>query len=91
MLVTGALSWEIYAKLGFGPQSGVDFGSPTMYDVWNDVHTAALEDYRISGADLFCPGGDPVSDDPVSDRQVKLLAIVAEGRGLGRQADRHDR
>jgi hypothetical protein len=25
-------------------------------NVWNDVHTAALEDYGISGADLFYPG-----------------------------------
>lgn len=30
-----------------------------MYDVWNDVHTAALEDYRISDADLFYPGLAP--------------------------------
>ena len=45
-----------YAQLDLGPESGVDLGSPTMYDVWNDVHTAALEDYRISGADLFYPG-----------------------------------
>jgi hypothetical protein len=44
-----------YAKLGFGPESGVDLGSPEMYDVWNDVHTAALEDYGVSGADLFYP------------------------------------
>jgi hypothetical protein len=44
-----------YARLGFGPESGVDLGSPEMYDVWNDVHTAALEDYGISGADLFYP------------------------------------
>jgi uncharacterized protein len=44
-----------YAQLGLGPESGVDIGSPTMYEVWNDVHTAALEDYRISGADLFHP------------------------------------
>jgi hypothetical protein len=44
-----------YAQLGLGPESGVDLGSPTMYDVWNDVHTAALEDYGISGADLFYP------------------------------------
>jgi hypothetical protein len=44
-----------YAQLGFGPESGVDLGSPTMYEVWNDVHTAALEDYGISGADLFHP------------------------------------
>ncbi len=48
-----------YAQLGFGPESGVDLGSPTMYDVWNDVHTAALEDYGISGADLFYPGVGP--------------------------------
>jgi hypothetical protein len=48
-----------YAQLGFGPESGVDLGSPPMYDVWNDVHTAALEDYRISGADLFHPGLAP--------------------------------
>jgi hypothetical protein len=48
-----------YAQLGFGPESGVDLGSPTMYGVWNDVHTAALEDYSISGADLFYPGLAP--------------------------------
>jgi hypothetical protein len=48
-----------YAQLGLGPKSGVDLGSPTMYDVWNDVHTAALEDYGISGADLFYPGLAP--------------------------------
>jgi hypothetical protein len=44
-----------YAQLGFGPESGVDLGSPEMYDVWNNVHTAALEDYGIPGADLFYP------------------------------------
>jgi hypothetical protein len=48
-----------YAQLGLGPESGADLGSPTMYDVWNDVHTAALEDYGISGADLFYPGLEP--------------------------------
>jgi hypothetical protein len=48
-----------YAQLGFGPESGVDLGTTTMYDVWNDVHTAALEDYGISGADLFYPGLAP--------------------------------
>jgi uncharacterized protein len=48
-----------YAKLGFGPESGVDLGSAEMYDVWNDVHTATLEDYRISDADLFYPGLAP--------------------------------
>jgi hypothetical protein len=48
-----------YAQLGFGPESGKDLGTPTMYDVWNDVHTAALEDYGISGADLFYPGLAP--------------------------------
>jgi hypothetical protein len=48
-----------YAQLGLGPESGVDLGSPTMYDVWNNVHTAALEDYGISGADLFYPGLAP--------------------------------
>jgi hypothetical protein len=48
-----------YDRLGFGPESGVDLGTPTMYDVWNDVHTAALEDYGISGADLFYPGLAP--------------------------------
>ena len=45
-----------YAQLGFGPESGVDLGSSEMYEVWNDVHTAALEDYGIRGADLFYPG-----------------------------------
>ena len=30
-----------------------------MYGVWDDVHTAALEDYGISGADLFHPGLAP--------------------------------
>ena len=48
-----------YAQLGFGPESGVDLGSPEMYDVWNDVHTAALEDYGVSGADLFYPAVRP--------------------------------
>src|SRR5579863_8383077 len=48
-----------YARLGFGPESGVDIGGPEMYDVWNDVHTSALEDYGISGADLFYPGMAP--------------------------------
>ena len=73
-----------YAQLGLGPESGVDLGSPTMYDVWNDVHTAALEDYGISGADLFYPGARAMSDAPLSDRQIKLLAVVAEGGGDGR-------
>lgn len=45
-----------YAELGFGPESGVDLGSSEMYEVWNDVHTAALEDYGIPDADLFHPG-----------------------------------
>lgn len=45
-----------YAQLGFGPESGVDLGDSEMYEVWNDVHTAALEDYGISDAGLFHPG-----------------------------------
>ncbi len=45
-----------YAQLGFGPESGVDLGSSEMYEVWNDVHTAALEDYGISDEGLFHPG-----------------------------------
>jgi hypothetical protein len=45
-----------YAQLGFGPESGVDLGSSEMYEVWNDVHTAALEDYGIPDAGLFHPG-----------------------------------
>ena len=45
-----------YAQLGFGPESGVDLGSSEMYEVWNDAHTAALEDYGISDAGLFYPG-----------------------------------
>jgi hypothetical protein len=48
-----------YAELGLGPESAVDLGSPEMFDVWNDVHTAALEDYGISDADLFYPGLAP--------------------------------
>jgi len=48
-----------YAELGFGPESGVDLGDPKMFDVWNDVHTAALEDYGISDANLFYPGLAP--------------------------------
>jgi hypothetical protein len=44
-----------YAQLGFGPESGVDLGDSEMYEVWNDVHTAALEDYGISDAGLFHP------------------------------------
>ena len=45
-----------YAQLGFGPESGVDLGSSEMYEVWNDAHTAALEDYGVSDAGLFHPG-----------------------------------
>ena len=26
-----------------------------MHEVWNDVHTATLEDYRISDGNLFHP------------------------------------
>jgi hypothetical protein len=48
-----------YAQLGLGPESGADLGKPDMYDVWNDIHTAALEDYGISGSDLFYPGLAP--------------------------------
>ena len=48
-----------YAQIGFGPESGVDLGSDEMYEVWNDVHTAALEDYRVRGTDLFYPGMGP--------------------------------
>ncbi|HWG60749.1 MAG TPA: hypothetical protein VG253_03455 [Streptosporangiaceae bacterium] len=33
--------------------------APLVHDVWNDVHTAALEDYGISDADLFHPGLAP--------------------------------
>jgi hypothetical protein len=42
-----------YARLGYGPDS--DLGSPDMYDVWNNVHTATLEDYGLSGRDLYHP------------------------------------
>lgn len=48
-----------YAQLGFGPESGADLGSSETYEVWNDVHTATLEDYGISDADLFHPGLAP--------------------------------
>lgn len=44
-----------YAQLGFGPESGVDLGISEMYEVWNDVHTAALEDYGIPDTGLFHP------------------------------------
>ncbi len=30
-----------------------------MYEVWNDVHTAALEDYGIWGRDIVYPGLAP--------------------------------
>jgi hypothetical protein len=53
-----------------------------MYDVRSDVRTAALEGYGISGTDLFCPGLAPC-DTALSDRQIKLLAVVAEGAGTG--------
>ena len=48
-----------HAQLGLGPGSGADLGSPDMYQVRDDVHTAALEDKGISGADLFHPGLAP--------------------------------
>jgi hypothetical protein len=45
-----------YAALGYGagPLSGDE-----MYDVWNNVHTAALEDYCVRDADLYFPGTRP--------------------------------
>jgi hypothetical protein len=46
-------------ELGLGPGSGAGLGSPEMYDEWNSVHIAVLEDYGISGADLFYPGTGP--------------------------------
>jgi hypothetical protein len=49
----------VAAQLGYGPESGTDLGSSEMYDVWNNVHTASLEDYGVSGADLFYPGLAP--------------------------------
>ena len=45
-----------YDALGLGPESGVNLQGSQMYEVWNNVHTAALEDYGISDADLFYPG-----------------------------------
>jgi hypothetical protein len=42
-----------YAALGYGGDSYL--GGPEMYDVWNNVHSAALEDYGVSGEDLFIP------------------------------------
>ena len=69
-----------YAQLGCGPESGVDIGSPEMYDVWNDVHTTALEDYGILERSLLS-GAGAMSDTSLSDRQIKLLAVVAEGGG----------
>lgn len=48
-----------YANLGYGPESAANLGSPDMYDVWNNVHTASLEDYRISGGDLYHPDVAP--------------------------------
>jgi hypothetical protein len=45
-----------YANIGYGPGSAADLGSSDMYDVWNNVHTASLEDYGINDDDLFYPG-----------------------------------
>ena len=33
--------------------------SPAMYDVWNNVHTASLEDYGITDRDLYFPDVAP--------------------------------
>ena len=48
-----------YAAIGFGPESGANLGDSDMYDVWNNVHTATLEDYGISAGQLFYPGVGP--------------------------------
>jgi hypothetical protein len=45
-----------YAQLGYGPESGADLGSSEMYDVWNNVHTASLEDYGVSARGPLLPG-----------------------------------
>lgn len=42
-----------YAYLGYGPD--VNLGDSDMYDVWNNVHTATLEDYGLAGSDLYHP------------------------------------
>lgn len=42
-----------YSAFGYGGTSYL--GGSEMYDVWNNVRTAALEDYGISDAELFHP------------------------------------
>jgi hypothetical protein len=83
VLVTGALSREIYAELGFGPQSGVDFGSPTMYDAWNDVHTAALEDYRILVDARYGPGEGTVLQELKALQRLALVVRDDSRSGIG--------
>jgi hypothetical protein len=46
-----------YEQLGYGPDA--DLGGADMYDVWNNVHTAALEDYGVSDRDLYHPDVAP--------------------------------
>jgi len=41
-----------YAQLGY---SEGDISGSDMYETWNNVHSAALEDYGISDADLYHP------------------------------------
>jgi hypothetical protein len=41
-----------------------DLGSDEMYEVWNDVHTAALEDYGVDGEDLYHPEVDSAKVHP---------------------------
>jgi hypothetical protein len=48
---------ERYEQLGYGSEA--DLGASDMYDVWNNVHTAALEDYGISDRDLYHPDVAP--------------------------------
>lgn len=42
-----------YRQLGF--RNGQPSGG-AGYDLWNNAHTATLEDYGIRDADLFFPG-----------------------------------
>lgn len=72
-----------YAELGFGPESGVDLGSSEMYEVWNDVHTVALEDLDARQIDLRVSSSRPESQFQVGPGERTVLRELEALQRLG--------
>lgn len=45
--------YQRYCNLGW--ETGRPSDNQEAYDLWNNTHTSTLEDYRITGNDLYHP------------------------------------